>query len=58
MGPFFCTYSRERDARSGSGMTIGKAGMTWLKLGMIESVGLTAGGRAVWCPKGIAAHGI
>ena len=23
-----------------------------------ESIGLTAGGRAVWSPKGIAVHGI
>ena len=53
------------DARAGQGMTIGKAGltigkagMTWLKLGMIESVGMTAGGRSVWCPMGIAVHGV
>ena len=40
------------------GMTIGKAGMAGLKPGMIESIGMTAGGRSVWCPTGIAAHGI
>ncbi len=43
-----------RDARSGPGMTIGKAGMTGLKPGMIESIGMTAGRRSVGAPEGIA----
>ena len=47
-----------RDARSGPGMTIGKAGMTGLKPGMIESIGMTAGWRSVGAPEGIAALGI
>ncbi len=52
------TVGIKRDARSGPGMTIGKAGMTGLKLGMIESIGMTAGWRPVGAPEGIAALSI
>ena len=47
-----------RDARSEPGMTDEGARHDGCLSGMIESIGMAAGGRSVWCPKGIAVHGI
>ena len=57
LGVLSRTENRDFGLRQNTEMP-GQAGHDGLESVKDESIGLTAGGRAVWSPKGIAVHGI